>query len=285
VEERQLRFTDMHCWTAAELHKMDCDITLDEFMQEEGLVQAIEQLYRYGLIYIKNVPTNSKAVEQVAERFGPIRETFYGHTFDVKSVPDAKNIAYTSFFLGLHMDLMYFEAPPGLQFLHCVENSVTGGESIFVDVYKAVETLRRDFPDDFKVLTEVPVTFHYINNGHDMKYRRPTIHIDAHHQPYQVYYAPPFQGPLETTQDVDRFYEAFKQFSRLIEDKSMIYQRRLEPGDCVIFANRRVLHGRQAFDGTSGHRHFVGTYVDWDALIDKYRYYKSQGRIPTMKQK
>jgi hypothetical protein len=47
-----------------------------------------------------------KQVEQVAGRIGPIRETFYGASWDVKSVPNAKNIAYTSLFLGFHMDLM-----------------------------------------------------------------------------------------------------------------------------------------------------------------------------------
>jgi len=41
-------------------------------------------------------------------------------SFDVKSVPSPINIAYSNVALGLHMDLMYYESPPGLQLLHCV---------------------------------------------------------------------------------------------------------------------------------------------------------------------
>lgn len=45
----------------------------------------------------------------------------------------------------------------------------------------------------------------------------------------------------------------------------------LKPGTCVIFANRRVLHGRQEFKPQSGNRHFKGTYVDWDDFLDRTR--------------
>lgn len=39
----------------------------------------------------------------------------------------------------------------------------------------------------------------------------------------------------------------------------------------VLFANRRVLHGRTAFDATSGDRHLKGTYLTLDSLKDKLR--------------
>ena len=38
-----------------------------------------------------------------------------------------------------------------------------------------------------------------------------------------------------------------------------------------MFANRRVLHGRTAFDATSGDRHLKGTYIGLDSLKDKLR--------------
>ncbi|WP_312881095.1 TauD/TfdA family dioxygenase [Rhizobium leguminosarum] len=34
------------------------------------------------------------------------------------------------------------------------------------------------------------------------------------------------------------------------------------PGEMVIFDNRRVLHGRTAFDPMTGHRLLKGFYVD-----------------------
>jgi len=37
----------------------------------------------------------------------------------------------------------------------------------------------------------------------------------------------------------------------------------LEPGDCVVFDNTRVLHSRTGF-GASGSRHLQGCYADID---------------------
>lgn len=272
VEKRSIKEFESVCWERQTLDSAALDISYDEFMTEQGLYKFMEVIRKYGFGFITKVPPKDEQVEALALNFGPIRETFYGRSWDVRSVPNAKNIAYTSLFLGLHMDLMYFEAPPGLQFLHCLESSVQGGDSLFVDSFKAVEELRQHHPIDFEVLTSVPVTFHYDNNGHYLRYRRTTIQLDGLNQPYQVYYAPPFQGPMESNHDqVEAFYTAFKKFSSLLEDPKLLYQRKMDPGECVVFANRRVLHGRQAFDAQSGSRHLKGTYVDWDVLMDKYR--------------
>jgi len=59
-----------------------------------------------GLIFLWDLPTEETAVEAVAERFGPIKNTFYGRTWDVKDKPMAENVAYTNVFLDLHMDLL-----------------------------------------------------------------------------------------------------------------------------------------------------------------------------------
>jgi hypothetical protein len=77
----------------------------------DGLYRLLSALQAYGLAFIHSVPVHDGPdqpvpVEGIAQRIGPIRETFYGRSWDVKSVVDAKNIAYTSLFLGLHMDLM-----------------------------------------------------------------------------------------------------------------------------------------------------------------------------------
>ena len=54
----------------------------------------MKQLERYGLLFIRNIPDDPDAVEGIAERIGNIKNTFYGKTWDVKSVPDSKNIAF-----------------------------------------------------------------------------------------------------------------------------------------------------------------------------------------------
>ena len=73
---------------------------------DDTLFEAVESLRIYGLVFVRGVPDDERAVERVAERIGTLRDTFYGRTWDVRSVKDAKNIAYTHQFLGLHMDLL-----------------------------------------------------------------------------------------------------------------------------------------------------------------------------------
>ncbi|KAI8055095.1 hypothetical protein BDF22DRAFT_605150, partial [Syncephalis plumigaleata] len=238
-----------------------------------GLHRCLHLLARYGLCFIDGVPDQVLQVEKIAERFGPIRETFYGRSWDVKSVPQAKNIAYTDVDLDLHMDLLYFESPPGLQLLHCVANSVTGGSSVFADAYRAVHELKQRSSHDFNVLRSIPVTFHYQNDGHHLRFPTSALGYMAQNSPLMVNYAPPFQGMLEIADiNVQRdFYRAFSHFESILHEDGMQIEYTLQKGQCVIFANRRVLHGRRAFDANSGHRHLRGTYVDLDAFQDRYR--------------
>jgi len=86
-----------------------------------------------------------------------------------------------------------------------------------------------------------------------------------------VYYSPPFMGPLEgnlTPSQLRDYYEAMYCLETMMKDPTYLYEYRLKPGECVVFMNRRVLHGRRAFDGTKGRRHLKGTYVDWDVFRD-----------------
>ena len=180
------------------------------------------------------------------------------------------------------MDLMYFNSPPGLQFLHCLRNSVSGGSSIFVDSFRAASLLRLSNPQAYKSLVNTPVQFHYVNDNRHFYFSRPTIVPDKT-DPYDlafdhVNYAPPFQAPFEIeTADKKgkanwrRFVSSFKEFAAFTDREDMMYEDTLRQGECVVFANRRVLHARRAFDVTTGERWLKGTYVDWDDFQSKLR--------------
>ena len=45
---------------------------------------------------------------------------------------------------------------------------------------------------------------------------------------------------------------------------------RLEPGECFVLDNTRVLHARKAYGGT-GHRWLQGCYADRDSLLSRHR--------------
>ena len=62
-----------------------------------------------------------------------------------------------------------------------------------------------------------------------------------------------------------------KTFHQTVNDVHLVYETRLQPGDLVVFNNRRVFHGRTQFDPASGARHLRGSYVDLDAFRDRWR--------------
>jgi gamma-butyrobetaine dioxygenase len=102
--------SSLKLWSAKDLRKESllARVEYQDYMQkDEGLLRALGNLDTIGLVMLKNVPVdNEEQVRKVVERIGPIRNSFYGETWNVKSVSGAKNIAYTALPLGLHMDLM-----------------------------------------------------------------------------------------------------------------------------------------------------------------------------------
>jgi hypothetical protein len=59
-------------------------------------------------------------------------------------------------------------------------------------------------------------------------------------------------------------------FAYDLESKDSVFQLKLNPGECVIFANRRVVHARNKFNTTNGSRWLAGAYVDQDAVLSRF---------------
>ncbi|RKP12399.1 hypothetical protein BJ684DRAFT_11528 [Piptocephalis cylindrospora] len=269
-------------WKATDLDPSSLQIPYKDFMHSDSALRiALSLLTERGVCFLDGIPGEERAIEGIAERIGPIRDTFYGKTWDVRADPKAANIAYTSLDLGLHMDLMYFEAPPGVQILHCLEQDVYGGESLFADSHYAVGLLKKDDPEAYQALVEMPVPFGYRNDGHDLSFTRPTL-VEDGPAGLEVFYSPPFQHVLPlpsspvASRQLDAFYRGMRRFKGYIEDPNAHIRIPLVPGQCALFDNRRALHGRTAFSSQApgkpdrtGHRWLKGTYVDRDALWDR----------------
>lgn len=246
----------------------------DYMTDDKTVLRALLQLRSQGLLLVRNVPGRETSVEDIAGRIGNIRDTFYGRTWDVKSVPSAKNVAYTSKNLGLHMDLLYVDNPPGLQLLHCLKNSCEGGRSIFSDGLQAASRLS---PPKFSQLRSEAIPYHYFNDGQDY-YKKRYLLADSEGRPARslenltfINWSPPFQGVFEYTYPFTHFMNALRQFAKNLEGKKNVLDYQLQEGECVIFNNRRVLHGRRQFDTSSGERWLKGTYVDTDVFESRLR--------------
>ena len=264
-------------WTRKDIEKVNLQIDIDEYLHsDQGFYKTLKHLNDYGLVFINNVH-GEFAVEQLTQRIGDIRQTFYGRSWDVRSVENAINVAYTSQSLGLHMDLLYFEAPPGLQFLHVLKNTVQGGASFYADTFRAAEYIRQNDPQAFRILCSFPVTYHYRNINRHYHFTRSTIVLNRFLENQlidHINYSPPFQAPFEcdtSRKDFREFLRALKIFRDLIENQENQFELLLQEHQCVIFHNRRVLHARRQFDSTSGQRWLKGCYTDLDNFKDRWR--------------
>jgi hypothetical protein len=70
-------------------------------------------------------------------------------------------------------------ARPGLQFLHCRANSVTGGKSIYSDGVAVANAFRERDPEGFRLLSEVAIPFYCEHGTYDMRSRQTVIALDA----------------------------------------------------------------------------------------------------------
>ncbi|MFT5225144.1 MAG: gamma-butyrobetaine dioxygenase [Polaribacter sp.] len=230
---------------------------------DRTLFKWMTELDRDGLTMVRNMPTTDEAVVDVAERIDYLRRTNFGVTFNVISVPNPINLAYTAMALPLHTDLANQEVPPGYQFLHCLANESEGGASIFVDSLKVLEDLRVENPDHFRLLSEYAIPFRFHDDEHDIRQYHPVINLNAFGEiveiKYNAHLADTFDLPEDIMQD---YYLAYRNLMGEFRNPRYTIKLKLQGGDMVVFDNRRVMHGRDAFDSSSGMRHLRGCYVD-----------------------
>lgn len=268
-----LRRTGVQYWDRATLDGQVRRIDYGEFMRGgEAFWDAVIDICRLGIVYLRNVPRDEAAVVDITTRIANIRETFYGRTFDVRAKPNAENVAYTSGYLGLHQDLMYLEPPPMIQVLHCMDNSCAGGESLFSDgervgrlLWPFVAASRKMAP-----LADHFVPYQYDKNGfHYFASRYVVDHNEAGFA--GVHWSPPFQGRhLSAAKDMRAWIDAARVFEGLINADDAVHSRKMEPGECVIFDNLRTMHGRTAFDaGAGGARWLRGAYIAAEDFLSR----------------
>ncbi|MCJ1288310.1 hypothetical protein MMC26_007665 [Xylographa opegraphella] len=302
------RFPRRIPWTKNLIVTRHCTFRYSEYLESaEILHKALNHLHRYGIFFISATPSEASAIERIANRIGPLRNTFYGPTWDVRSIPSAKNVAYTSQNLGFHMDLLYMASPPGLQILHTMIASTLGGESLFSDGLNACYAVSKDAPENLPSLYNFQVTYRYKNDGHWYQQDRTTLCSpidfdssgfeipDLTRSEQEISWSPPFQGPFERDiglKDISRngktepglsalrvYLKAAKVFKAFLEAEDSVFETKMEEGTCVIFDNRRILHARKAFDG-DGERWLRGAYVDKDPFKSRLRVLNEQLGIP-----
>lgn len=237
--------------------------SLPEFSYEDlrAWLTAVDEL---GFAILRGGPAAEGTVLDVVSRFGYVRETNYGRLFDVRSVVEPANLAFTSLALGAHTDNPYRDPTPTLQVLHCISSSLEGGDSTLVDGFRVAGDLMRG---QFDLLARHLVRFRYADESTELVHDAPVLDVDAAGVLRAVRFNTRSAQPLDLPADVlEPYYAAYHAFARMLDDARYRITFRLAPGDVFIVDNLRVLHGRTGFAGSEGARHLQGAYADRDAL-------------------
>jgi len=230
----------------------------------------LERLLQDGIAFLSNVPAGETGILEAAALAGRVSETNYGRVFDVRSVPQPENLAYSDLGLGLHTDNPYREPVPGFQVLHALVASPDGGESLFGDGFAIAEHLRTTAPDAFAVLTRTPVPFRYRSKDAELYAERPLIQLSCGGEVRAVHYNSRSIAPLHlAAHDAGPFYSAYRRFAALLRDSRFHLQFMLGDGDLVVFDNQRTLHGRTAFSSARHPRHVRGCYLTRDSVYSE----------------
>lgn len=241
-------------WTA-----LNCD--------SEQRKTALRTLMRTGVLLVRDVPTTAGMVLTVANSFAHVRVTNYGALFDVRVEEHPVNLAFTGRAIAPHTDNPYRDPVPGIQLLHCLQSSADGGDNVLIDGFAAASLVRQDDPMAFVTLTSTDLAFKYEDSSTLLRASGPIIATNAAGDVRGIRWNDrSIEPPSVPPHNVTEVYRALRLFAATLDRPELHLHVKLEPGDCIVFDNTRVLHARTAFEGGTGARHLQGCYADLDGL-------------------
>jgi gamma-butyrobetaine dioxygenase len=255
-------------WLAADLGGRPPEIAWEE-LQSAGAerTSALGALLRTGILLVRDGPTEPGTVLTIARSFAHVRTTNYGDLFDVRVEPKPVNLAFTGLAIAPHTDNPYRDPVPGIQLLHCLRSSPGGGDNVFIDGFAVAALVREEDPQAFAMLTSAPFTFAYEDAKTLLRATGTVITLNAAGDVRSIRWNErSIRPPAVPPGDVGEVYRALRQFAVTLDRAELALHMRLDPGDCIVFDNTRILHGRTAFEGGSEARHLQGCYADLDGL-------------------
>ena len=234
----------------------------------------------HGVTIVSDMPDSDAGLTETAELMGCVRPTFFGAYFDVYTKINPTNTAYTAGALELHTDTPAEEFSPGIQFLHCRANTVDGGESLYADGVAVANDFRARDPEGFRLLSEVAIPYYCEHDDYDARSRQYVIELDDDGEVSGLTISQHMADIFDLDQRLlDSYYPAFCRFGRMLQEEKYVMRFMMKGGECMVFDNHRIVHGRAAYTAESGDRYLRGCYTDRAEMRSTYRALVSDGRF------
>ena len=259
-----------YVWNSPDEIKIFPKITYKEVMGKKGLQIWLKHIQRIGFVLVTESPATPEATKNLMERMAYIRNSIFGgfSVWDNKlESPD--DTAFTSLSIEPHSDGTYVHDAPGLQTLHCIKKDSIGGENQLIDGLAIAEKMRHENPDAFNILCSVNIPGRYIKSGTYLEAYRPLFRTNNKGEVIQVSFNNHDRAPFRLENDqMVKFYDAYKVFHNLANEKSRQFEFLLEPGKVLTFDNWRLLHARSSL---TGYRQLCGGYHNREDFESKLR--------------
>jgi gamma-butyrobetaine dioxygenase len=231
-----------------------------------------------GIAFVTDMAEDEGSLPRLVNTIGPITPSAEGLFFNVRVEIEPTNLAFTAGPLEMHTDLPGEEMAPGVQFLHCIDNTVEGGRSLFVDGAAVAMALKAEDPEAFDLLAGHDIPFFYRHDNWDYREHQRVIETDVDGNVTGVTISQHLQDYLDLPQSLlDRYYPALVRFIRMLQEDRFMMRCRAQAGTCVVFDNHRIVHGREGYVADSGQRYLRGCYTDRGALRSTYRVLAKRG--------
>ncbi|MFT6408080.1 MAG: gamma-butyrobetaine dioxygenase [Arenicella sp.] len=245
------------------------------YADSKQLLSFCQAVRDYGLCIVRNAPTVEAEIERFAEFIACVRETIYDRLHNVRASPgdyNAYNVASTTLELKPHTDMPNYNNPPGVQMFHFLVNDSIGGESTAVDGARVAEQLKNQDPEAYDLLAKTPVCFRMFSARGDVINTNPLLTLDVAGRLRVFRFSNQLAQPVNLPADkVEAFYRAYRKLGKLVEAAENKVQFRLNTGDIMVTNNLRVMHGRNAYDPSTGDRHLQLSYMDYDDVLSRIR--------------
>jgi len=244
----------------------------------------IKQLLTSGFAIINNLEAE-QLHPWLSKNIGPLHISEYGLTSRIKPRKGAAakdlGLSAAGHALSPHTDGSYRFGERLVQFLYVHENTTIGGETILVDGFCVAQDFMKNEPEAFKVLSNTPIGFQHVDHetGYLFRHTIPILLAGHSGDMQAIYYSAKNNNWRLPFDQVEEFYAAYRLFSGYINDDAYHHRFRLEPGNCLLIQNFRVLHARDEYDPSSGRRDLETGYLDWSFVAGRQAYEQLKGPL------
>lgn len=252
----------------------------------------LESLRDFGFCLIRNAPTDAAEASRLINLVGVQRQSHYG-TYNLSNKGAVDNVGDVTTALDPHCDETYRLSTIGITVFQVLHPSRNGGHSTLVDGFEAVRRLRKSWPEDFELLTRLPITgtrrdTAYNSAGQTRWYAAtlPVIRVDFDGDVCGVRCNERQIMPLEVAAGlIEPAYRALKRLYQILYDPQLRLTFALQAGEGLLFNNQRVLHGRTAFAVETPPRSVLTSSVDIEEFHSSLRLLTEsvRGSVPPLR--